>query len=148
MNNIQANKAIVRRYVNEVQNDHSIEALETIFSKNFIDHTNAFGGVFQGIEGLKQGYVEMLTAFPDFRATIHDQIGEDDKVVTYKTIEGTHQEVFLGNPATGKKIEFKVIDIFRIEGEMIAECWFLFEELKFMQQLGAVKNNSDSTANS
>ncbi len=148
MNSVQANKAIVRRYVDEVQNGHSIEALETIFSNNFIDHTNAFGGVFQGIEGLKQGYLDMLKAFPDFRATIHDQIGEEDKVVTYKTITGTHKEAFLGIPATGEKIEFKVIDIFRIEENLIAECWFLFEELRFMQQLGGISNYSDNEANS
>jgi steroid delta-isomerase-like uncharacterized protein len=144
MSKVVTSKTIVRRYVDEVQNGHRIEALETIFSQGFIDHTNAFGGVFQGIEGLKQGYVEMLEAFPDFNATIHDQICEGDKVVTFKTITGTHEGTFLGIPATGKKIKFKVIDIFRIEENLITECWFLFEELQLMQQLGAISNGKDN----
>jgi len=82
------------------------------------------------------GYVEMLKAFSDFRVIIHDQIAEGDKVVTYKTVMGTHREEFRGIPATGEMIEFQVIDIFRIEENKITECWGVFEELKFMQQLG------------
>ena len=48
---------------------------------------------------------------------------------------GTHREEFRGIPATGGKIEFQVIDIFRIEENKIIECWGVFEELKFLQQL-------------
>jgi steroid delta-isomerase-like uncharacterized protein len=144
--NLQNNKAIVRRYVDEVQNGHSIEALESIYSRNFIDHMNSFDGLFQGIEGLKMGYVEMLKAFPDFRVIIHDQIAEGDKVVTYKTVMGTHREEFRGIPATGKKVEYQSIYIFRIENNKISEYWGLQDELKLMQQLGVVaKDNSGKT---
>ena len=141
--NLQNNKAIVRRYVNEVQNGHSIEALESIYSRNFIDHMNSFNGLFQGIEGLKIGYVEIFKAFPDFRVIIHDQIAEGDKVETYKTVMGTHREEFRGIAATGGRVEFQVIDIFRIEENKITECWGVFEELMFMQQLGVFPEDNN-----
>ena len=143
MIDIAANKALVQRYVDEVQNGHDIDALDTIFAQDFIDHADTFDGLFQGMEGLKRGYVEMLSAFPDYRVTMHEQIGEGDRVVTYKTISFTHQGAFQGIPATGKRIEFKVIDIFRIENNLIAECWLVFEELKFLRQLGAIPLASD-----
>ena len=86
-------------------------------------------------------------AFPDFRVVIHDQIAEGDKVVTYKTVMGTHREEFRGIPATSQRIEFQVIDIFRIEENKITECWGVFEELKFLQQLGVLSeyNNGKSS---
>lgn len=135
---IVANKALVRRYVDEVQNGHDLDALDTIFAPDFIDHAATFDGLFQGIEGLRQGYVELLDAFPDFGATIFQQIGEGDRVVTYKRIVATHQNAFLGIPPGGAGIDFEVIDIFRIEAGRIAECWLLFDELRFLRQLGAL----------
>ena len=148
MNKTEANKALVRRYVDEVQNGHNIDALETIFSEDFIDHAETFDGLFQGIEGLKQGYAEMLSAFPDYSVTVHDLIAEDDKVVTYKTISFTHKDTFQGIAATGNHISFKVIDIFRVEDGLIAECWLQYEELQFLQQLGAFPQGNDFTESS
>lgn len=144
MSKTEDNKSIVRRYVDEVQNGHNIEALETIFSENFVDHAQTFDGLFQGIEGLRQGYAEMLRAFPDYRVEVHDLIAEGDKVVTHKTISFTHKDTFLEMPATGKHISFKVIDIFRIEDGLIAECWLQYEELQFLQQLGAIPNSKEN----
>ena len=140
MNTIESNKALVRRYIDEVQNGHDIDALETIFAHDFVDHAQTFDGLFQGIEGLRQGYVEMLRAFPDYRVSVHDVIAEGDRVVTYKTISFTHEGIFQGYPPTGRQIDIQVIDIFRIEGGLIAECWLQFEELKLLQQLGAVSD--------
>ena len=145
MTSIQQNKAIVRRYIDEVQNEHRIDALGDIFAAGFIDHSNTFDGVFQGIDGLVRGYRDIFGAFPDFGATLLDQIGEGDRVVTYKIVSATHEAEFRGFAATGNRIEFQVIDIFRIEDGLIAECWLLFEELKFLRQLGATIDREQDT---
>ena len=136
---IEANKALVRRYIDEIQNQHRLDALDSIFSAGFIDHANAFDGVFQGVDGLRRGYEVMLAAFPDFHATLHEQVGEGDRVVTRKTIRATHRGEFRGIPATDTRVGFEVIDIFRIEDGRIAECGFLFDEYRLMQQLGIMK---------
>jgi predicted ester cyclase len=73
-----------------------------------------------------------------FGDTISQQIGEGDRVVTYKRITATHQGTFLGIPPGGASIDFEVIDIFRIEANRIAESWLLFDELRFLSQLGAL----------
>ncbi|MEM7196003.1 MAG: ester cyclase [Pseudomonadota bacterium] len=135
---VEKNKALVRRYVDEVQNEHCLEALDTIFSKNFVDHSQILGSMFQNIDGLKRGYTDMLAAFPDFHVTINEQIGEGNKVVTHKTITATHAGEFRGIAATHRQVEFQVIDIFTINDGLISECWFLFEEYKLMQQIGAI----------
>ena len=138
MTGVEANKALVRRYIDEVQIAHRVEALDSIFAANFIDHANTFDGVFQGIDGLRQGYAELLSAFPDFSATLLDQVAEGDRVVTYKTVSGTHHGRFHGIEPTGRRFEIRVIDIFRIRRGRIAACWLLFDELGFYRQLGVI----------
>jgi steroid delta-isomerase-like uncharacterized protein len=148
MNNsdLQKNKSVVQRYVDEIQNDHSIEAIESIFSGEFIDHMDTYGGLFQGIDGLKKGYAAAFQAFPDLRAIVCQMIAEEDKVVLHKTVMGTHKGTFRGIPATGKKVEYQSIYIFRIENNKISEYWGLQDELKLMQQLGVVaEDNSGKT---
>ncbi len=140
---LEENKAIIQRYVDEIQNEHNLDAIESIFSSDFIDHMDSFGGLFQGLEGLKRGYSMVLTAFPDLQTTVHELIAEGDKVVVYKTATGTHCEEYLGVPATGKKIEFTNIYIFRIKDKKIAEYWGLFDEYGVKRQLGVIEEKRE-----
>jgi hypothetical protein len=73
-----------------------------------------YGGLFQGIDGLKRGYSELLIAFPDLHVTVEDLIAEGDKVVAFKTLRGTHRGTHLGIPATGKSVEYQIISIYGI----------------------------------
>lgn len=133
---LKTNKAIVQRYIDEVQNGHALEAIDEIFSKDFIDHTASGDGLFLGgLEGLKTGYASFLQAFPDLSAAVEDMIAEGDKVVAYKTLTGTHSDSFLGIPATGKQATFRIISIYRIEDGKIAEFWGLQDIASLKQQL-------------
>jgi steroid delta-isomerase-like uncharacterized protein len=146
ISDLHKNKAVVQRYVDEIHNDHSIDAIESIFSGEFIDHMDTYGGLFQGIDGLKKGYAAAFQAFPDLKAIVCQMVAEEDKVVLHKTVMGTHSGEFRGIPATGKKVEYQSIYIFRIENNKISEYWGLQDELKLMQQLGVVaKDNSGKT---
>ena len=143
---LQKNKAVVQRYVDEIHNDHSIDAIESIFSSEFIDHMDTYGGLFQGIDGLKKGYAAAFRAFPDLKAIVNQMIAEEDKVVLHKTVMGTHRGEFRGIPATGKKVKYQSIYIFRIENNKISEYWGLQDELKLKQQLGIIaEDNSGET---
>jgi len=134
---LERNKAVVLRYIDEIQNGHDIGAFENIFTEDFIDHTASGGGIFQGgIDGLKQGYEMFLNAFPDLRSTVNLLVAEADKVVAYKTLTGTHRDSFLGVPATDMQVEFKIISIYGIRDGKIAEFWGLQDELSLMRQLG------------
>jgi len=146
ISDLQMNKAVVQRYVDEIQNNHSIDAIESIFSSEFIDRMDTYGGLFQGIDGLKKGYAAAFQAFPDLKAIVCQMIAEEDKVVLHKTVMGTHRGEFRGIPATGKKVEYQSIYIFRIENNKISEYWGLQDELKLQQQLGVVaEDNSCKT---
>ena len=51
---------------------------------------------------------------------------------------GTHEGELLGIPPTGKPVEITGFDLFRIEGDRIAEMWQNWDTLGLMQQVGAI----------
>ena len=141
---LEKNKAVVQRYVDEIQNGHSIDTIDSIFAEDFVDHMATYDGLFQGIDGLKRGYSELLSAFPDLHMTVEDMIAEGDKVVVYKTGTATHRGIYHRVPATGKRVQFKNIYIFQIRNGKIAEYWGLFDEFGLKQQLGVIAQDDDA----
>jgi steroid delta-isomerase-like uncharacterized protein len=133
---LQENKALVQRFVQQVQNQHDLDALDEIFSPDFVD----YGGMSKPPtrEGARNLFIELNTAFPDARFEIHRQLAESDKVVTHKTFHGTHRGSFMSIPPTGKGVSFDVIDILTVSGGMITEHWTVSDMLGLMQQLGVV----------
>ena|SRR5271156_4667817 len=76
-------------------------------------------------------------AFPDLTVTIHDQVAEGNEVVTRKSYTGTHRGTFLGVQATGKAVQFPVIDILKLRGGRYVEHWACADLLGLLGQLKA-----------
>ena len=131
------NKAMVSRFYEEVLNKHNPDAMEEFFAADFVDH-NPSPGQAPGLEGVKQEFVMMFTAFPDMHLTVDHQIAEGDKVVSRLTVHGTHKGDFMHIPATGKPLTITGIDIVRIKDGKAVERWGNFDELGMMLQLGVI----------
>ena len=141
----EENKAVVRRWVEEVQSAHRFEVMEEIFATDIVNHDHA-GGLPspQGIEGIREFFKGMFAGFPDFRAVIEDQIAEGDKVVTRKVVSGTHQGEFMGIPPTGNRFEVPVIDIFRVVDGKCTDHWSVVDQMGMMGQLGLLPGPNQS----
>ena len=133
---LNANKTLIRQFVEEVQNQHQVEAIDTFPAPSFVNY-DPFPGLPSNVEGAKQIHRMLFAAFPDLHMTIQDQAAEGDKVWTRKIATGTHQGVFLGITATGKSIAWKIIDIMTIQNGKITEHWVVADVMGLMQQLGA-----------
>lgn len=131
---LDENKAIVLRFVEEVQNQHNLGLLDELISPDFVDHNERASPPNR--EGMKNFFTMVFTAFPDARFTVKQQLAECDKVMTHKTFHGTHSGPFMGMPATGKVVAFDVIDVFTIAAGKIVEHWAVADELGLMRQLG------------
>ena len=133
----EENKALVRRFVEECQSRRDLARLSEFLSSEFVNHTAQppFAPTF---EGAKKLHESLFTAFPDMTFVIRDMIAEVDKVVTYKTLQGTHLGEFMGIAPTGKRIESDVIDIMRVAGGKCVEHWHVMDDLGLLMQLGAV----------
>jgi steroid delta-isomerase-like uncharacterized protein len=133
----EANKAIVRRFSEEVMNRGNLRVIDELFAPNVVDHSIP-PGFPAGIAGVKQMAAMYRSAFPDVRSTIEDLVAEGDKVVVRWSATGTHRGELMGIPATGKRVTVTGIVIDRIAGGKIVEHWESFDQLSMMQQLGVV----------
>ena len=91
------NKALVRRFVDEVQSGGNTDLIDEICSPEFVNHS-APPGLPADREGIKILTTMFKGAFPDSYFTVEDMIAEGDKVVTRKTFHGTHEGEFMGIP--------------------------------------------------
>ena len=133
----QQNKDVARRWVEDVQTEHRLDVIDEIFAPDIVNHYAA--GALpspQGADEIRAFFEAMIAAFPDFTAVVEDQIAEGDKVVTRKTVSGTHEGELMGIPPTGKRFEIPVIDIFRVVGGKCTDHWSVVDQMGMMQQLG------------
>ena len=116
-------KEVVRRFNEQVIAGGDRAAFEALMAPDFINHS-APPGVPAGPEGMWNTFQNVLRpALERLTVTFHDQVAEDDKVTTRKTISGTHVGTLLGVEATGKPVSIDVIDIVRVQDGRYAEHW-------------------------
>ena len=133
----ERNKVVIRRFVEEVQNQKNWDAFDELNSSDFVN-LSAPPGVPNDKEGGKMFLGAFINAFPDSYVTIEDMIAEGDQVVTKKTFTGTHTGEFSGIPPTGNRVSIQYVDIMRVRDGQIVEHWLSMDQLSFMQQLGVV----------
>jgi predicted ester cyclase len=135
--NAEANKQVVRRFVDEYQTAAKQETFAELLHPDVVDRSRP-PGIAEGADGVRQQFEAFRAAFPDFHAVIHDQIAEGDKVVTRKVFHGTHRGELMGIAPTGREVQIEVIDIVRVERGQIIEHWNVVDRLGLLQQLGAL----------
>jgi predicted ester cyclase len=133
----ERNKAVIRRFVEEVQNRKSSAAYDELNDPEFVNHS-APPGVPSDREGGKMYLWGFYGAFPDSRWTIDDMIAEGDRVATKKTMTGTHTGDLGDIPASGNPVTIQYVDIMRLRDGRIIEHWLCMDQLAFLQQIGAV----------
>jgi predicted ester cyclase len=103
------NKALVRRFVEEVLNGGNLDAIDELMAPDYLDHGTPTGK-YAGREGHKRSIAKQLAASSDLRFHIEEQIAEGDKVVSWVIGSGTHdRERFMGLAPTGTRITMEYI---------------------------------------
>ena len=138
------NKAVVRRYYQEVLEGGNLQLLEEIAVPDYEEH-DPIPGQANRLEGLKQRVEVLRSAFQP-RFTLEDMIAEGDKVVVRWTNRGTHVGEFMGIPPTGKSFSIAGIDIHRLSGGKMAEHWHVVDLFGQLQQLGLIPQPAESSA--
>lgn len=132
----EANKAIVRRFIDEVFNEGKLAAIAEVVDRGYIMHGTE--PEVRGQQGMQEFVTTYRTALPDYHCTIEDQVAEGDKVVTRWTVRGTQRGELDGIPPTGKPVTLAGIVIDRIANGRMAETWQQADVLGMMQQLGLI----------
>src|SRR5207247_2968008 len=98
----EANKAVVRRYLEEVINRGDFGVAEEIIASDYVNHT-AGGGIGTGREGFVRRLRALRTAFPDWHVTIDELLADGEFVVDRFTIRDTHSGSANGIAPTGRR---------------------------------------------
>jgi len=130
--------SVMRRFLDEGINRGNVDVVDEVIAPNIVDHEPLPLGFPEGREGVKHYFRAIRQAFPDLKATIEDEVTQGDKLVVRSTWRGTHRGDYLGIPATGKQVDFEVIDIVRVRDGKVVEHWGVGDNLRLLQQLGVV----------
>lgn len=132
---LEANKAVARRYSEEVGNKGNLSVIDEVLAENYVRHCQATGPDIHGREAMKALYREWRTTFPDYHETIEVALGEGDFLAAYITVRGTQKGSMGPFPPSGKVMDCKAVGIHRLENGRIAETWVAWDNMAALAQL-------------
>jgi predicted ester cyclase len=134
---LEKNKALARRYQEEVWGKGNLALIDELLSTDFVDHSLPVG-MDPGFTGARAAVQGALDAFPDGHWTVEDLIAEGDKVVVRWKMQATHEHEFRGIAPVGKPVTIAGITILRIANGKIVERWVNWDALALRQPSGKV----------
>ncbi len=134
---VEENKAIVRRFYEEVWNSGNLTVTSEVFADDYVRHDLRPAPALPGPEGQAKIASDFRAAFPDLRMELDLILGEEDLVAARWTSEGTNTGAWAGRPPTGRRARFSGMNVFRLRGGKVVELWNHRDDLGLVQQLGA-----------
>ena len=131
----ERNKAVVRRWIDDVLNGGDLEALEDLAAADYVYHGPGVG--MHGVGELKPFIGALRASFPDFHPTVDLLVAEGDLTAMRFTITGTQQADFMGIPARGGRLDLPFQVISRLQDGKVAEDWEVYDTAEMLRQLGA-----------
>jgi steroid delta-isomerase-like uncharacterized protein len=141
-----ANKALVSKFFNYFETGSTDRIVNELLSPSY---TLNFPGKSAPLSpsDTKSLMTEYVTAFPNLKFSITEQVTEGEKVVTCLTVSGTHTGKYMGMNPTGKTFTVSAITVHRIVNEKIEEEWTELNVLGIIHQLGLLaETNQIATA--
>lgn len=133
---VEANKALVMRFNEEVFNNHDLAAVDRFLSTDHFNHVTGASGA----DDFKRIVKTVLSVAPDSRSEVDEVVAEGDTVVLFLTWSGTHQgDVTLaGRRILPSGIKFAVAHVhrYRVVDGAITEHFAVRDDLSLLRQLG------------
>ena len=130
-----ANKDVVRRFVEQVLVKLNADAVDELVADDFISHN--WPSDPDSRTALKAATQRVGQGLADISFSIDDLIAEDDRVVARVTSRARQVGPFMGMPARGRGYEIGEIHIFRLRDGKIVEHWYEMDAMGLMKQLKA-----------
>ena len=128
----EANKILLRRYIEERWNERKFGLTDELVSPDFVLHTPS-GDV--NLEAFNEAIAAYLGSFPDSHVSIEDLVAEEDRVAMRYSFRGTHRGEFMGIAMTGKHTFCVGMAFYRVAAGRLAEGWFVEDTLGLLEQL-------------
>lgn len=133
---MEYNKAIARRFFEEIFNAGNLDAMNELASPDFVLHVAGSSEPVHGLASFRQACLASRRAFPDQCFAVEDRIAAGDMVATRWKMLAKYQGGYSGAPPTGKPVMAAGMTIYRIVDGKIVEAWINSDELGLLRQLG------------
>lgn len=90
-----------------------------------------------GRDGIKPMIRAFKAAIPDLAVTVHDMMGEGDRIGVRAEMSGTHTGEWFGVAPTGKAFRVALHEFHRIENGRLTHTWHLEDWFGWLNQIGA-----------
>lgn len=124
----------------EAYNEKDWKAARAVMAPGFIYDEVATGREIEGVDDVISAWRGWAKAFPDSRATFGKTLVDGDTVVLCLRWRGTHFGP-LSLPSgeilpTGRTIDFRACQLFRVDGDKVREMTHYFDLLTMLSQIG------------
>ena len=118
-------------------NDHDIDDMGRFFSSSFRWMGNAGCGFKQGLREFQENWQRPFqAAFSDKVCIDEARIAQGEWAAAFGRQEAVHSGEFMGIPATGKRVEIRYMDFWKVVDGKIVDNWVMVDFPYVMQQLG------------
>lgn len=118
-------------------NDHDIDGMDRYFSESFRWIGNAGCGLKQGLREFQDNWQQPFqTAFSDKVCFDEARITEGEWCAAFGRQEAVHTGSFMGIEPTGKRVEIRYMDFWKVVDGKIVDNWVMVDFPYVMRQLG------------
>lgn len=139
---VEDNKALVRRFYDEVANTGNVAAMSGLVASDVVGHSPdvgaGIGGTRTGINAFAADLTTMRTLLSGFNVTLEQLVAAGDRVAVRGVIRGRHTGAVPGINPTGADVTITWTAIYRIADGRIVERWLNADDLSSFQQLGVI----------
>ena len=118
-------------------NDHDIENMGRFFSESFRWMGNAGCGTKHGLKEFQENWQRPFqAAFSDKTCIDEARITQGEWCAAFGRQEAVHSGEFMGIAPTGKRVEIRYMDFWKVVDGKIVDNWVMVDFPSVMQQLG------------
>lgn len=116
-------------------NTHDADLVDEFLAEDYINHNVV---VANGREANRDFWAMFFVGLPDVAVAMEDFIVSGDRMVVRFVYRGTHTGALMGIAATGRRVEMRSIDVWRIDGGLLVEHWDELNLMEVFQQIGVL----------
>jgi steroid delta-isomerase-like uncharacterized protein len=131
---IQQAKDLVARHFDTMWNRGDVSVAAEICAPDVVQHDPLTTRLVD-LEIYLEYLQDVRRAFPDLALAVEDVVAEGDRVVVRWTFTGTHEHEMRGLAATGRKVAFAGMSMYRLADGRIAEIWTSFDTVGYLRQV-------------
>ena len=129
-------RAVVENMVDGL-NDHKINGMVDFFAESFRWMGNFGCGTKNGLREFQDNWQRPFqAAFSDKICIDEARLAEGEWMAAFGRQEATHSGTFMGIAPTGKRVEIRYMDFWKVEDGKIVDNWVMVDFPHVLSQLG------------